>query len=124
MKRHATLLAGAAMLAMSTGAAYADCAAELERLEGTGDAAVDVSGGTGTQSGETSGETAMGGEQPATAEMEAEAGTQAGESVETSQAAEAEQSEDEGARLAALERARAALDAGDEQGCLDAIKDL
>jgi hypothetical protein len=124
MTRHATLLAGGAILAMSAGAAYADCAAELERLEGTGDAAVDVSGGTGTQSGETPGNAATGAEQPATAEMEAEAGTQAGEGVETSEAAEAEQSEDEGARMAALERARAALDAGDEQGCLDAINDL
>jgi hypothetical protein len=45
-------------------------------------------------------------------------------SVESTQEAEAEAAVDEGARAAALERARAALDADDEQGCMDAIRGL
>ena len=134
MRRHATLLAGCAILAMSAGSAYADCAAELEALEtGAGDAAVEVESGTGTQAGDSpaaeseSAEAAEGAEtaasEEATAEVEAEAGTQSGESVKSTEAAEAEQAEDETTRMAAIERAKAALTAGDEEGCMDALEE-
>ena len=146
MKR--TLLATVAALALSVAAASADCAADLAQMghgsgegiskdgslaplqsagEGTPQTGGDAAGG-GTETGE--GEVAKDGSaapleadaQVATSGQDAQA-QQAGGDTAAAQAAGSGGSGHGDDMQAALDRAQAALDAGDEAGCMAALEE-
>jgi hypothetical protein len=145
MKRHQTLLAGLAIAVLGAGAAAADCAQELEALDaGGGEIAKDGTlaplqdGGEGggaagvatsaqdAQAQQEGGETAAAEGGAGTADdaaaVDQAAGGEAasgGEPVVGAETAAA----DAGDRDAAIERARAALAAGDEEGCMAAVEE-
>jgi hypothetical protein len=136
MKR--TLFTVAAALTLGAGAAFADCAQELEALEGVSKdgtmaplaesgATPQTGGGTAAGGGEPTDAGKAGnlvpmGESPdvATSAEDAAAQSQGGETA-AAQAMGASGG-DEGGRQAAIDEARAALAAGDEDACMAALE--
>jgi hypothetical protein len=142
MKRHALLAATAAVLTLGAGAALADCREDLARMQGgiakdgslaplsesAADATPQTGGGGNAAEPTDQGEAIAkdGSEEPlemdtslATSAQDAQA-QQAGGATAAAQAEGVEG--DMTGRDAALARAEAALAAGDEAGCLDALE--
>lgn len=139
MKR--TILAASAMILLGSGSAFADCREELAQLSGGGGISKDGSlapleSGATPQTGDGTAPAAEGeglakdgSTEPLQADADvamsaedAQAQQQGGETA-AAQAAGVEGGGDAAARDAALARAQAALDAGDEAGCMAALQE-
>lgn len=119
MKRHIVTTTAAALLAL-TAPAVADCAAELEKLRGA--ALAGESGQAEAGSGEVIKDGSVApletDDTLATSGQDIEAQQEGGDTA----AMEAREGDDPG-RQEALDRAQAALDAGDEDACMAALEE-